>query len=38
MALLDPAAKVGDEVVVDVRGRDVTAQVVKPPFVQVQAR
>jgi aminomethyltransferase len=38
MALLDPVAKAGDEVVVDVRGRDVAAKVVKPPFVQVQVR
>jgi aminomethyltransferase len=36
LALLGPSAKEGDEVVVDVRGRDVPARVVKPPFVQVQ--
>ena len=36
LALLGPSAKEGDEVVVDVRGRDVPAKVVKPPFVQVQ--
>jgi aminomethyltransferase len=36
LALLGPAAKEGDEVVIDVRGRDVAARVVKPPFVQVQ--
>ncbi len=38
LALLAPDAGIGDEVVVDVRGREVTAQVVKPPFVQVQTR
>jgi len=31
-------AAVGDEVIVDVRGRDIAARVVKPPFVQVQTR
>ena len=36
LALLGPTAKEGDEVVIDVRGRDVPAKVVKPPFVQVQ--
>ena len=36
LALLGLNAKEGDEVVVDVRGRDVPAKVVKPPFVQVQ--
>ena len=36
LALLGPAAKLGDEVLIDVRGRDVSATVVKPPFVQVQ--
>jgi aminomethyltransferase len=36
LALLSPAAKEGDEVILDVRGRAVTATVVKPPFVQVQ--
>ena len=36
LALLGPTAKEGDEVVIDVRGRDVLAKVVKPPFVQVQ--
>jgi aminomethyltransferase len=35
LALLAPTAREGDEVVVDVRGRDVPAKVVKPPFVQV---
>jgi aminomethyltransferase len=36
LALLAPGVNVGDEVIVDVRGRDVLATVVKPPFVQVQ--
>ncbi|WP_409485509.1 glycine cleavage system aminomethyltransferase GcvT [Arsenicicoccus dermatophilus] len=34
LCLLDRGAKEGDEVVVDVRGREVTAVVKKPPFVQ----
>jgi aminomethyltransferase len=38
LALLDRAVSEGDEVVVDVRGRDVAATVVKPPFVEVQVR
>jgi aminomethyltransferase len=38
LALLAPTAAEGDEVVVDVRGRDVTARVVKPPFVEVGVR
>jgi aminomethyltransferase len=38
LALLGPAAREGDEVMVDVRGRDVAATVVKPPFVKVQIR
>ncbi|MEO3939053.1 glycine cleavage system aminomethyltransferase GcvT [Dermatophilaceae bacterium Soc4.6] len=38
LALLAPSVGVGDEVVVDVRGRDVVAVVTKPPFVQVQTR
>ena len=38
LALLAPGAAVGDEVVIDVRGREVAATVVKPPFVQVQTR
>jgi aminomethyltransferase len=37
LALLAPTAREGDEVVVDVRGRDVSAKVVKPPFVRVHA-
>ncbi|MDE9366436.1 glycine cleavage system aminomethyltransferase GcvT [Luteipulveratus sp. YIM 133132] len=36
LVLLDRGAEEGDEVVVDVRGRDVPAKVVKPPFVQVE--
>ena len=28
----------GDEVVIDVRGREVAATVTKPPFVEVQVR
>ncbi len=38
LALLAPTVGLGDEVVIDVRGRAVPATVVKPPFVQVQAR
>jgi len=38
LALLSPAATLGDEVVIDIRGRNVAATVVKPPFVQVQIR
>ena len=38
LALLSPSVAVGDEVVIDVRGRDVAATVVKPPFVEVQVR
>jgi aminomethyltransferase len=38
LALLGPTAKEGDEVVIDVRARDVAARVVRPPFVQVQVR
>ena len=36
LALLGSSARAGDDVLVDVRGRDVPAKVVKPPFVQVQ--
>ena len=32
LAFLTPGASLGDEVVIDVRGRDLTAEVVKPPF------
>jgi aminomethyltransferase len=38
LALLAPTTKLGDTVVIDVRGRSVAATVVKPPFVQVQIR
>jgi aminomethyltransferase len=38
LALLNPTVKEGDEVLIDVRGHDVSATVVKPPFVQVQVR
>jgi aminomethyltransferase len=34
LALVDPAIKVGDQVVVDVRGRSESFDVVKPPFVE----
>jgi aminomethyltransferase len=38
LALLAPTVSEGDDVVIDVRGREVTAKVVKPPFVQVDVR
>ncbi|MEX1907134.1 glycine cleavage system aminomethyltransferase GcvT [Janibacter sp. Y6] len=38
LALLDRSVSLGSQVVVDVRGRDLPAEVVKPPFVQVQVR
>ena len=38
LALLKPFVAEGDEVVIDVRGREVTATVVKPPFVTVDVR
>ncbi len=38
LALLEPSVGLGDDVVVDVRGREVAATVVKPPFVEVQTR
>ncbi|XVX21647.1 glycine cleavage system aminomethyltransferase GcvT [Actinomycetota bacterium] len=38
LALLDRSVKVGDEVVIDVRGREVAATVTKPPFVEVDVR
>ena len=38
LALLVPSVGLGDEVVIDVRGRQIAATVVKPPFVDVQAR
>ena len=38
LALLDRSVAVGDSVVIDVRGREVPADVVKPPFVDVSVR
>lgn len=38
LALLDRSVGEGDEVVIDVRGREVAATVTKPPFVEVQVR
>ena len=38
LALLDRSVSLGDEVVVDVRGRDVAATVTKPPFVEAGVR
>jgi len=38
LALLDRAVGLGDEVVIDVRGREVPATVTKPPFVEVGVR
>ena len=38
LALLAPSVAEGDEVVIDVRGRELTATVVKPPFVTVDVR
>ncbi len=38
LALLDASVGEGDEVSVDVRGRRIRCQVVRPPFVQVQTR
>jgi aminomethyltransferase len=40
LALLDTSAGVelGDEVMVDVRGRTLTCQIVKPPFVELHTR
>ena len=38
MALLDPSVVAGQEVVIDVRGRDLTAEIVKPPFIQVRTK
>ena len=38
LALLDRSVALGDEVVIDVRGREVAASVVKPPFVEVGVR
>ena len=38
LALLDRSVAEGDELVVDVRGRDLPVRVVKPPFVEVQTK
>ena len=38
LALLDRSVGEGDELIVDVRGRDLPVRVVKPPFVEVQTR
>ena len=38
LALLDAAVRPGDEVVVDVRGRPLPCQVVRPPFVPDRSR
>jgi aminomethyltransferase len=38
LALLDRSVAVGDDVVIDVRGREIPAEVVKPPFVEVSVR
>ncbi|MFC8504043.1 glycine cleavage system aminomethyltransferase GcvT [Pedococcus sp. NPDC057267] len=38
LALLSPDVAAGDEVVIDVRGREVPATVVRPPFVEVDVR
>ncbi len=38
LALCDRSVAVGDEVIIDVRGRDLPAVVTKPPFVEVGVR
>ncbi len=38
LGLLDRSVKIGDQVVIDVRGRELPAEVTKPPFVEVQVR
>lgn len=38
LALLSPTVAEGDSLVIDVRGRDLEVQVVKPPFVRVQTK
>ncbi|MBM6404075.1 glycine cleavage system aminomethyltransferase GcvT [Phycicoccus sp. CSK15P-2] len=38
LALLDRSVALGDEVVIDVRGREVAATVTKPPFVETGVR
>jgi aminomethyltransferase len=38
LAYLDVSVAVGDEVVIDVRGRELPATVVRPPFVDADPR
>ncbi|MGH8544654.1 MAG: glycine cleavage T C-terminal barrel domain-containing protein, partial [Gammaproteobacteria bacterium] len=38
LALLDPSVRPGDTVEIDVRGRPLPAEVVKPPFVPSHVR
>ncbi len=38
LALVEPSVRLGDDVVVDVRGRNVTMRVVRPPFVASDPR
>jgi len=38
LALLDRSVTLGDDVVVDVRGRELPATVTKPPFVEAGVR
>jgi aminomethyltransferase len=38
LALLDPAVRPGDRVEVDVRGRALPCEVIKPPFVPSRVR
>ena len=38
LALLSPAVAEGDELIVDVRGRDLAVKVVKPPFVAASTK
>lgn len=38
LALVDPGLRVGDEVAIDVRGRQLPAQIVKVPFVDASPR
>ena len=38
LAQLERSVTIGDEVVIDVRGREVPATVTKPPFVEVGVR
>lgn len=38
LALLSPTVKEGDSLVIDVRGRELEVEVVKPPFVRAQTK